>query len=104
MRRPVSTPRGLKPSKIAVKSGVVGDFVLPAAPEDSQPSASEGADRMRMVLASVAGSAVDLLGPRMPVAGGGREGCHRAPPAPVAGGPGSGRPALAPLPRGPAHA
>jgi hypothetical protein len=104
MRRPVSTPSGLKPSKVAVKSGVVGNFVLPAAPDNPQPSASEGADRMRMGLTPCPGLAVDLLGPRVPVAGGVGEGRDGAPQALVARTPEGRGPSLARLQRDRTHA
>ena len=60
VRLPVSTPRGLKPAEVAVFGGVVGDFVLPAAPENPQPGAAEDADRVRVVEPAGAGSEVDL--------------------------------------------
>src|ERR1044072_2122025 len=97
MRRPVSTPRGLEPSKVAVKSGVIGHSVLPATPENAQPGTPQGADRMRVVLAPVSCPPVDLFRPRMPVAGGVGEGGDGDPQPLVAGAPEGRGPALARL-------
>src|SRR5436305_5725375 len=107
MRRPVSTPRGLKApqvAEVAVSSRLVGHSIVPAAPEDPDPSTSQSADRMRVVLTSGPGSPVDLLSPRVPVAGGvgkGRDGDAEA----LVAGPPEGRDAqLARLHRDRAHA
>src|SRR5690348_9279234 len=70
VRRPVSTPRRLELTKVAVASGVIGDPVPPAAPEDPNPGPSQGADRVGVILASGAGPRVDLSCPGVPVAGG----------------------------------
>src|SRR5215475_14906773 len=99
MRLPVSTPRRLKTDEISVKSGVVGDFVLPAAPEDPQPGAAQHPDRVRMLEPSGPGVEIDLAGPRMGVAGGVREGGDSVSQALVAGPAKGGDLALARLPR-----
>jgi hypothetical protein len=73
MRRPVSTPFGdfdgdvLLEAVVAV--GVVGDAVLPAAPEDAGPGASEGADRAWVVVPAAAGAGVVVFSPGVPFAG-----------------------------------
>src|SRR5436190_2216072 len=79
MRRPVSTPRREKSVEVAVASRVIGDAVLPAAPEDTAPGAPERADRVWVVLPAAAGVGVDLRGPGMPVPG--RVGEHAEVPA-----------------------
>jgi hypothetical protein len=53
----------------AVAGGVIGDAVLPAAPQDATPGASEGADRAWVVVAAGFGVGVAILGPGMPMAG-----------------------------------
>src|SRR5256885_14653471 len=69
VRRPVSTPRRLKGAQIAVKGGVIGHAVLPTAPENPQPGATEGANRVGVVLAARPCPPVDLAGPGMPAPG-----------------------------------
>lgn len=59
MRLPVSTSSGDTGSP-EVARGVVGDAVVPAAPEDPQPCAGEDPDSMRMVGAAVARAPVDV--------------------------------------------
>ena len=49
--------------------GVVGDAVLPAAPDDVQPGAGEDADGVGVVVASVAGALVEVGGPGVGVVG-----------------------------------
>lgn len=49
--------------------GVVGLLVLPAAPDDVQPSAGEDAHGVGVVVASVAGSLVRVSGPGVGVVG-----------------------------------
>lgn len=70
MRSPMSTPRGLKATKTTVQGGVIGHFIGPATPQDSHPGATEDADRVGMIGAALSGSAVDVFGPGMPLAGG----------------------------------
>src|SRR5512144_2761214 len=48
---------------VAVAGGVVGLVVDPAAVDDADPGAGEHADRVRVVVAAVAGPLVDLGGP-----------------------------------------
>ena len=43
--------------------GVVGDFVLPAVPDDVEPGSAQDADGVGVVVSSVAGVAVELVGP-----------------------------------------
>src|SRR5918992_1544612 len=57
--------------RCAVAGGVVGDAVLPAAPQDAGPGAAEGADRARVVVTAGARGGVAIGGPGVPVAGGG---------------------------------
>ena len=66
-------------------SGVVGDAVAPAAPEDTGPGAGEDADGVRVVAAAQAGAAVDVSGPGGLVTGVVREAGESAPQAFVAG-------------------
>ena len=102
VRLPVSTPLGLKPSKIAVKGGVVGHPVLPAAPENPQPGPTEDPDRMGVLEPSGAGVEVDLPRPRMGVAGRDRRGSgDGVPQALVAGPPEGRRPCASPTPSRP---
>src|SRR2546423_1124235 len=70
--------------KSAVAGAVVGDAVLPAAPQDAGPRAAEGADRAWVVLAAGAGGGVAVLGPGVPVAGGVGQGAGRVAEALVA--------------------
>ena len=73
MRRPVSTPRGNFDRDVlleaVVAGGVVGDAVLPAAPEDAGPGASDGSDCAGVVVSAAAGVGVSVLGPGVPFAG-----------------------------------
>src|SRR5207248_8846995 len=62
----------------AVAGGVVGGAVLPAAPDDAAPGASEGAQRAGVVVAAGARGGVAVLCPGVPVAGTVREGAERA--------------------------
>ena len=48
---------------------VVGDAVLPAAPDDVQPGAGEDADGVGVVVAAVAGTLVEVGGPGVGVVG-----------------------------------
>lgn len=52
-----------------VAGGVVGDAVLPAAPQDADPGAFEGADRALVVVAAGASRGVAVSRPGVPVAG-----------------------------------
>ena len=52
-----------------VSGGVVGGVVLPAAPDDVRPGAGQDADGVGVVVASVAGSLVELGGPGVRVPG-----------------------------------
>lgn len=47
---------------------VVGDSVAPAAPDHPSLCPTEDPDRVRVVGAAIAGPAVDVRGPGMPVA------------------------------------
>ena len=70
MRRPVSTPDDEKVLlEGVVARGVVGDAVLPAAPDDAGPGASDGSDRAWVVVSAAASGGVSVLGPGVPVAG-----------------------------------
>ena len=87
-RHPASTFRwscGVEEGGVSVASGVVGDAVAPAAPEDAGPGAGEDADGVRVVAAAQAGAAVDVSGPRGLVTGVVREAGESAPQAFVAG-------------------
>ena len=53
----------------AVAGWVIRGAVLPAAPYDAAPGASEGADRAGVVVAAAAGGGVEVLGPGVVVAG-----------------------------------
>ena len=68
----------------AVAGGVVGDAVLPAAPEDAAPGASEGADRAGVVVAAGDRAGVVVGRPGVPVAGGVGERAERVAQAFVA--------------------
>jgi hypothetical protein len=61
----------------SVEGGVVGDAVLPAAPQDSAPGASDGTDCARVVLTAGPAGGVFVLGPGVPVAGRVGEGAGR---------------------------
>src|SRR5690242_13302927 len=52
-----------------VFGGVVGDAVLPAAPDDVEPGSGEDADGVGVVVASIAGALVEVGGPRVGVVG-----------------------------------
>jgi hypothetical protein len=74
MRRPVSTPsvrvRDLEVLlQAGVLAGVVGNAVLPAAPEHAGPGASEGADGSGVVVPAASRGGVFVLGPGVVVAG-----------------------------------
>src|SRR5215471_7133506 len=74
MRRPVSTPEVWDDDfgvflESAVAGGVVGDAVLPAAPQDAAPGAADGSDRTWVVVSAVAGAQVMVLSPGVPFAG-----------------------------------
>jgi len=56
-----------------VLGGVVGDAVLPAVPDDEEPGAGEDADGVGVVVASGAGSVVEVGGPGVGVSGVGGE-------------------------------
>src|SRR5919106_5091573 len=79
VRRPMSTPQGLKATKASVQGGVIGHFLDPATPQDSHPSSTEDADRVRMVGAALPRPPVDVLRPGMPLAGGVGQGPHSSP-------------------------
>src|SRR2546426_818480 len=53
----------------AVVVGVVGEVVLPTAPDDVRPGSSEDADGVGMVVAAGSGSVVEVSGPGVGVAG-----------------------------------
>src|SRR4051794_41806883 len=74
VRRPVSTPSFEESVEVAVLGLVVGDVVLPAAPEDAGPGAAEDADGVGVVGAAVERAVVDVARPGVPVAGGGGRG------------------------------
>src|SRR3990172_8591618 len=63
VRRPVSTLGREEAVEVAVAGGVVGGAVLPYAPDDAQPGATEDADRVRVVVAAGEGALVDVFGP-----------------------------------------
>src|SRR5215210_1522611 len=69
MRRPVSTLAVEESVEVAVAGGVIGDAVLPAAPEDAGPGASEDAGGVWVVAAAGGRAVVGVVGPGMPVAG-----------------------------------
>ena len=77
MRSPVSSRLGLilveESLQGLVLCGVVGGSVLPALPDDVEPGAGEDADGVRVVVASAAGSVVDVGGPGVGVSGVGGE-------------------------------
>jgi len=68
-----------------VASGVVGDAVVPAAPQDPGPGASEDADGVRVITAASSCAAVDVGGPGGLVAGVVGEAGQGAPETFVAG-------------------
>jgi hypothetical protein len=57
---------------------VVGDAILPAAPDDVQPGAGEDPDGVGMVVAAVAGSGVEVGGHDEPSTPTGQSGCGGA--------------------------
>src|SRR5690606_826397 len=61
--RSVSDRLWLERLRAAVADGVVGDVVLPAAPHDSDPGASQDTNGVGMVFAVCAGALVDVCGP-----------------------------------------
>ena len=63
MSRPVSSRARQDALQCSVLVGVAGDSVLPAAPYDLQPSPSADADGVYVVVAAVAGSSVEVVGP-----------------------------------------
>src|SRR2546423_193510 len=48
-----------------VVGGVVGMAVLPAVPDDVEPSAGQDADRVGVVVAACSGAVVEVGGPRV---------------------------------------
>lgn len=68
-----------------MEGGVVGGSVLPAAPQDAAPGASDGSDRALVVAGAGAGVGVEALGPGVVVAGGVGPGAERVAEAVVAG-------------------
>ena len=62
----------------AVSGWVVGGAVLPAAPDDAAPGATEGAQRAGVLVAAGAGGGVAVLRPGVPVAGAVGQGAERA--------------------------
>ena len=70
-----------------VPGRVVGDAVLPTAPDDAAPGAAEGAGRARVIVAAGPGGRVVVLCPGVPLAGAIRQRAERcaqafvAPPA-----------------------
>src|SRR4051812_14081334 len=86
--RPVRDADGDVVLEAAVAGGVVGDAVLPAAPEHAAPSAPEGADGARVVVSARERGGVAVGGPRVPVAGAGGGGAACGAPAAGAGGAG----------------
>src|SRR5579884_2118445 len=86
MRRRVSTPGDEKLLlEGVVAGGVVGDAVLPAAPQDARPGASDGSDRALVVVSAGASVAVEAVCPGVVVAGAVGEGAERVAEAVVAG-------------------
>ena len=69
MRRPVSTLLCEECVEGVVLGRVVGGVVLPAAPEDAGPGASEDADGVGVAGATGAGALVDVVCPGVPVSG-----------------------------------
>ena len=51
----------------AVSLGVVGGVVAPALPHDAASGAADGPDRAGVLVASLAGLGVEVLGPGVPV-------------------------------------
>jgi len=87
-----------------VPSRVIGHFVSPAAPENPDPGATQGADRVGVILAPGPGRPVDLPRPRVPVASRVGKGRHRDPQSLVAGPPEGGDAELPRLQGDRAHA
>ena len=52
-----------EPLECVVPGGVVGEAVLPAAPDDARPGSSEDADGVWMVVAASSGALVEVFGP-----------------------------------------
>src|SRR6476620_1675190 len=104
MRLPVSTPLGLEPSQVAVFGRVIGDFVLPAAPENSQPGTAENPDRMRVLEAARTGIEIDASRPGMGMARGVSQAGDGVSQSLVTGPAKAGDLALARLPRHRRHA
>src|SRR5680860_1715235 len=69
MRRPVSTPNLREPLQPGMPGWLVGDAVLPAAPEHPAPGPPEDPDRMGMVDPAGSSSCVGVASPGMPVPG-----------------------------------
>ena len=72
MRHPVSTSGWFGSQErlgSPVEGDVIGTAILPAAPEDPDPRASEDPDGVRMIAAARPGARVDGGGPRRGVAG-----------------------------------
>lgn len=69
MSSPVSSRSGQDGLEGAVLGGVVGDVVLPAAPDDVEPGAGEDADGVGVVVSSGSGSGVEVGGPGVGVVG-----------------------------------
>src|SRR2546423_15263707 len=70
MRHPVSTSFLQCLDGAEVKFGVVGLAVRPCTPDHPQPGASEDANGMRMVAATLTRSCVDVARPEAGMAGG----------------------------------
>ena len=72
MSSPVSSRRrkiSVEGLECPVFGRVVGDPVLPAVPDDEEPGAGEDADGVRMVVAAADGTAVEVGGPGVGMAG-----------------------------------
>lgn len=69
MSSPVSSGGGEDGLQSAVAGGVVGDAVLPAAPDHVQPGAGEDSGRVGVVVAPSPGPPVEVGGPGVGVVG-----------------------------------
>src|SRR6266516_3444756 len=104
MRLPVSTPRRLQAPQVAVLGRVIGDLVLPAAPQNAQPGTPENPDRVGVVEPPVTRGRLDASRPWMVMASRVGKAGDRLTQTLVTGAAKVGRLALARLPRHRRHA